>query len=161
MNALKYKTFLTIASELNRRLNICPLLFGSLGLEKRMGLDLEADDIDILIPELYLNERWQELISVMDRISFRLYDLHEHAFERNGISAAFAGIESLKFFAGIDISEIPVVEEAEIKYCLLGLEDYLKVYTASSKDSYRENKNNGKDFTKIEIIKRRLNKQQI
>lgn len=160
MNDLKYSVFLSVASEFNTRLNIQPLLFGSLGLEKRMKIDLTADDIDILIPETYLNERWQEIIRIMGRMNFRLHDLHEHAFERNGISVAFAGIESLNPFAGVDLSKIPVIEEAGIKYCLLNLEDYLKVYTASSKDSYRKSKNNGKDLKKIEIIKRELHRKQ-
>lgn len=60
------KDFLIIANELNARLNIIPLLFGSLGLEQRLGIDLNAEDIDVLVPEEYLNEKWQSIVSVME-----------------------------------------------------------------------------------------------
>ena len=52
----KKEIFLKIAEQLNRKLNIIPLLFGLLGLEQRLGVNLYLDDIDILIPEKYLTE---------------------------------------------------------------------------------------------------------
>lgn len=36
--------------------------------------------------------------------------------------------------------------------CLFNLEQHLKIYKASSKDSYRNNQNNNKDFEKIRWI---------
>ena len=48
---MKYAEFLRVASLLNRELGVTPLLFGSLGLERRLHMDLNADDIDVLIPE--------------------------------------------------------------------------------------------------------------
>ena len=50
----KYNSFLKIARALHQKLGICPLLFGSLGLEQRLKADLRADDIDILVPEFFL-----------------------------------------------------------------------------------------------------------
>ena len=38
--------FLHIAKYLDEKLNVVPLLFGSLGLEQRLGTYLNADDID-------------------------------------------------------------------------------------------------------------------
>lgn len=46
--------FLHTAKILNENLNNEPLLFGSLGFEQRLGTDLNADDIDVLIPEIFL-----------------------------------------------------------------------------------------------------------
>ena len=43
------------------------------------------------------------IIAVMNDAGYVLYDLHEHAFEKSGLSLAFASIESLTPFAGIDI----------------------------------------------------------
>ena len=115
---MKYPEFLRIALVLNRRLQITPLLFGSLGLEQRLNTSLK--------------------------------------FNRHGIHIAFAGIENLKLFAGIDISGIPVISENGASFYLLELSDYLKVYTASSKDGYRKNVKNKQDQNKIEIIKQAL-----
>lgn len=92
---MKKKEFINIARLLNKRLNIVPLLFGSLGLEQRLNKNLNADDIDILIPEVFLNERWNSIVALMNGAGYALYDLHEHAFEKSGLSVAFASIESL------------------------------------------------------------------
>jgi len=155
---MKKDLFLEIARKLNGKLGITPLLFGSLGLEQRLGANLNADDIDILIPEDYLDEKWAMLMEVMTMLGYSLYDVHEHAFEKDGISAAFASIENLVPFANVDITRIPVVNEAGVWYYLLGLDDYLKVYTASSKDWYRRDTKNKNDTEKIELIKRALEK---
>lgn len=155
---MKKELFLQIARKLTETLGITPLLFGSLGLEQRLGANLNADDIDVLIPEEYLDEKWDMLIEVMTTLGYKLYDVHEHAFEKDGVSAAFASIENLVPFAGVDITRIPVVGENGVRYYLLGLEDYLKVYTASSKDGYRKDTKNKNDTEKIELIKRALEK---
>ena len=155
---MKKKLFLQIAKNLNETLGIVPLLFGSLGLEQRLGEKLNADDIDILIPEEYLDEKWDKLIEVISSLGYSLYDVYEHAFEKDGVSAAFASIENLVPFAGVDTALIPAVDEDGIRYYLLELEDYLKVYTASSRDGYRRDTKNKNDTEKIELIKRALGK---
>ena len=157
---MKKKEFLSIAAVLNERLQIVPLLFGSLGLEQRLHADLHADDIDVLIPEVFLNEEWDRLVSVMNEQGYVLYDLHEHAFEKAGLSVAFASIESLTPFAGVDVGKIPMMEEAGVRYYLLDLQDYLKVYTESAKDGYRRDKKHKEDGEKVELIKKALNMQQ-
>ena len=75
------------------------------------------------------------------------------------MSVEFSKIEDLTPFAGIDITKIPVTEEAGVCYHLLDLEDYLKVYTASSKDGYRKNIKNKQDEQKIEFINKVLAKR--
>ena len=154
----KKKEFLQIAKELNEKLNIVPLLFGSLGLEQRLNVSLNAEDIDVLIPEQFLNEKWQCIVDAMDDNSYVLYDLHEHAFEKEGISLAYASIESLAPFANVDIASIPIINEDDVQYYLLDLQDYLKVYTASSKDGYRKSIKNKQDNQKIVLINKALNK---
>lgn len=154
---MKKNEFIRVAGMLNKRLNIVPLLFGSLGLEQRLNKNLNADDIDVLIPEIFLNERWSSIVSLMNDAGYTLYDLHEHAFEKSGLSVAFAAIESLTPFAGVALERIPVVEGKGVCYYLLDLRDYLKVYTASAQDGYRKNVKNKHDEEKIELIKAELN----
>ena len=73
---MKKKLFLEIAGKLNEKLGVTPLLFGSLGLEQRLGANLNADDIDVLIPEEYLDEKWAMLMEVMTTLGYSLYDVH-------------------------------------------------------------------------------------
>lgn len=150
---MKKDEFIHIARLLNEQLKIVPLLFGSLGLEQRLNKNLNADDIDVLIPGIFLNEGWGSIAALMSGAGYTLYDLHEHAFEKSGLSVAFAEIESLTPFAGVDLKKIPVIQEDGVKYYLLDLRDYLKVYTASAKDGYRKNVKNKKDEQKIELIR--------
>ncbi len=151
--------FLHIAKYLDEKLNVVPLLFGSLGLEQRLGTDLNADDIDVLIPEIFLYDRWGSIVRIMEENGYALYDAHEHAFEKNGVSMAFASIESLTPFAGVDIKNIPIIEENGVRYLLLDLWDYLKVYTASLKDGYRKNVKNKNDQQKIDLINQALSEE--
>ncbi len=74
--------FLHIAKYLDEKLNVVPLLFGSLGLEQRLGTDLNADDIDLLIPEIFLYDRWGSIVRIMEENGYSIYDAHEHAFEK-------------------------------------------------------------------------------
>ena len=95
MEKYKKEAFLQIAESLNKEFDIVPLLYGSLGLEQRLGVNLDADDVDVLIPEEYLTDNWDCITKIMGEKGYTLYDVHEHAFEKDGLSVAFASIENL------------------------------------------------------------------
>ncbi|MGL4739889.1 MAG: hypothetical protein ACRC41_03680 [Sarcina sp.] len=154
----KYFEFLKITIQLNNELQIRPLLYGSLGLQKISGFEFYPDDIDILIPEEYLNEQWNSFCEVIEWMDYKLVDLHEHAFFNGKYKIAFASIESLKDFADINLNDIKKVEAKDSFYQILNLAQYLRVYETSYKDSYRKNKNNNKDLLKIEVIRNLLKK---
>lgn len=44
-----YDEFISIAKSLNEKLDIVPVLYGSLGLEKATGVNFSPQDIDILV----------------------------------------------------------------------------------------------------------------
>ncbi len=157
---MKKKEFIHIAGLLNEKLDIVPLLFGSLGLEQRLNRSLNADDIDVLIPEIFLNEKWDSVAKLMSDDGYTLCDLHEHEFKKSGLCVAFAAIESLTPFAGIDLKQIPIIKEDRVCYYLLNLHDYLKVYEASAKDGYRKNVKNKKDEQKIKLISNEIRNSQ-
>ena len=113
---MKYEAFLTIAAALNRKMRITPLLFGSLGLERRLGKALNPDDIDVLIPERYLKADWQRLIDLMRESGYALIDEEEHEFARGDTRIAYASIENLAPFAGVDIQSIPEVMDQGASY---------------------------------------------
>ena len=140
------------AKLLNKSLHITPLLYGSLGLSLLIKEKIEVDDIDILIPCIYLKEKWEELYKVLTDNGYVLIDLHEHTFLKDNIKYSYASIESLKEFANIDINETT----DNNSYLHLNLRQYLKVYEASLKDSYRQINKNKNDQDKINIINNNL-----
>mgnify|MGYP000939030790 CR=1 FL=1 len=156
----KFAEFLKIASQLNK-MGIVPLLMGSLGLEQVTGQDWQARDIDI---HVHGDERgWEapdeeriydmdKIEPMMERLGYRLVDLHEHEFQKNGVSVEYGSIDSLYDFAGIAESDIELIQLNEIKFRVPSLKQFLQIYKASSKDSYRNDNNNNKDFEKIDWL---------
>lgn len=156
MHISKIDAFFENARLLHQEMQIVPLLYGSLGLEYLTKENLGADDIDILIPEVYLAEQWSVFRTMLERNGYRLIDKHEHTFEKNGIHLSYARLEELESFAGIGILDIPILEANHIWFQLLTLAQYLKVYTASAKDGYRMNVKEKKDQEKIDLIRSHL-----
>lgn len=157
---MKISAFLINARLLADSLGITPLLYGSLGLEYLTGENLRADDVDILIPGCFVAERWGELRALLEKNGYTLTDEHEHEFEKDDVRYAYASIEELESFAGIPMGEIAAREAEQTCFKLLSLSQYLKVYTASSKDGYRANVKEKKDAEKINLIKRLLQKEE-
>lgn len=152
----KINCFLKIARFLNERFDITPLLFGSLGLEYLSGGHLDADDIDMLIPKVFLTTEWQTFQSALENEGFVLKDESEHTFEKDGILYAYADVEDLEPFAGIPLSEIKSVSAEGAVFKLLSFEQYLSVYQKSIQDGYRINVRQKKDQEKIEFIQNHL-----
>ena len=90
---------------------------------------------------------------MMSQLGYVLVDRHEHEFQKNDLSVEFGGLHSLPPFAGVKLEELEEMETQGVRYYLPTLEQYLKIYLASSKDSYRADKNNQKDFAKIAYLK--------
>ncbi len=153
---MKKAAFFENAKLLMDKFAIIPLMYGSLGLEYITGENLNADDIDILIPEVFLKERWEEFKNLLTDQGYILIDEQEHAFQKNRIHYAYASIEELESFAKINLSEIEQRNNDEVWFKLLSLEQYLKVYSASAKDGYRIKVRQKKDNDKITFIENRL-----
>lgn len=158
---MKKALFFENAKLLTEKFSIIPLMYGSLGLEYITGKSLDADDIDILIPETFLNEHWSEFKSfLMDR-GYILIDEHEHTFQKDDVFYSYASVEELESFAGINISDIRLVTNDDVQFSLLSLEQYLTIYMASSKDGYRINVREKKDQEKIAFIENQLNNKNL
>ena len=156
MSTNKLNLFLENARLLSDKLGIVPLLCGSLGLEYLTGDDLGADDIDILVPCVFMTERWQEFKAILEEHGYVLVDEHEHTFVRDGVAYSYADIEDLESFAGIRMKDIEMREADGVRFLLLSLEQYLAVYKQSSKDGYRVNIRQKKDADKIRLIESKL-----
>ena len=156
MSTNKFNLFLENARFLSDKFDIVPLLYGSLGLEYLTGDVLGADDIDILVPRVFITDRWQEFKAVLEAQRYVLADEHEHTFVRDGVAYSYADIEDLESFAGIRMKDIEMREADGVSYLMLSLEQYLAVYKKSSKDGYRVNVRQKKDADKIRLIESKL-----
>ena len=156
MSTNKFNLFIENARLLSDKFNIVPLLYGSLGLEYLTGDVLGVDDIDILVPRVFITERWHEFKSFLEAQGYVLADEHEHTFARDGVAYSYADIEDLESFAGINTEDIEMQEADDVRFLLLSLEQYLAVYQKSSKDGYRVNVRQKKDAVKIRFIESKL-----
>jgi hypothetical protein len=161
MDHHKFNEFIRITKHLNA-IGIIPLLMGSVGLEVVTGKSWDAEDLDIHVPgdergwevppETSIHN-WNDIVKVMSSMDYSLIDLHEHEFSKNGLSVEFGIMDTLPDFAGVRLENLEMHRKGEVKYYLLNPEQYLRVYEASSKDSYRADQNNHKDIVKIEYLK--------
>ena len=165
MDNHKYDEFIEIAKKLND-IEIIPLLIGSVGLEAITGKSWDAQDLDIHVPgdkrgwevppELSIHN-WIDIVNIMNSMDYSLIDLHEHEFYKDGLSVEFGIIDTLPNFAEVQLEDLEIHQERNVKYYLLNPKQYLCVYESSSKDSYRADKNNHKDIRKIDFLKSIIN----
>ena len=156
MSTNKFNLFLENARFLTDKFGVVPLLYGSLGLEYLTGDALDADDIDILVPRVFITNRLQEFKAVLEEHGYVLADEHEHTFVRDGVAYSYADIEDLESFAGINTEDIEMHEADGVHFLLLSLGQYLDVYKQSSKDGYRVDIRQKKDADKIRFIESKL-----
>lgn len=149
----KHQAFFENAKQLNEKFNIIPLMYGSLGLEYLTKQSLGADDVDVLVPKLFVTSAFDEFRTFLSEKGYVLVDEREHTFVKEGISFSFAQIEELETFAQIRPDQIKTVTDGGAVFKLLSIEQYLKVYSASIKDGYRIEVRGKKDAEKIEFIK--------
>jgi hypothetical protein len=164
MDDHKFREFLKITKRLNE-IHITPLLMGSVGLEIVTGENWDAQDLDIHVPG---DERgwdvpaekaifdWDRIVRLMDSLGYRLINLHEHGFFKRGLSVEFGIIDTLPSFAGVSLEDLEMHQKEGLKFHLLTPNQYIRVYEASYKDSYRAENNNHKDIRKIEYLKAKV-----
>jgi len=168
-------SFYTAAKKINAEFSVIPMLVGSLGLQQLIGEDLSPDDIDVGIPLSILSGKWDDLVKLMQSDGFELVDLHEKCFTKGdrsnpcaegNISMSFCSIKGtdefsaipgLCEFAGMDITECPVLETNGAVYKIPTLNQYLAIYMKSRNDAYRKEKTSDKDRLKIDVIYKALN----
>jgi len=152
INKKKFEVFLEITEKLNDFFNVIPILYGSLGLYKIIGEYSECSDIDILVPDEFVNERWDELVNLMPKMGFKLEDEHEHEFIRDSEIVAFAKQDDLTKQIGLDLNKLTIYNVENMKFKELLVQDYLSVYKRMLRDDYRQEKKGKADQEKIDLI---------
>ena len=131
------------------------ILYGSLGVSVYLGNFKEFGDIDILIPDVYLKDKWPELTTIMNGNGFKLIDEQEHEFSNDkGIEVAFAGqsiLERDKICNPQKDIQVHYINGIAIK--TLSKEAFIRAYTVSAKDGYRKDVRGKKDLDIINKLK--------
>lgn len=158
-NEKKFTIFLEVAKELNNAFDVTPVLYGSLGLYRIINESKSANDIDFLVPEKLINEKWSELIALMKSLKFELKNEHEHEFSRDGEIVAFGSESDLIEFAKVDSNNLKVSQIDGIGFRELTPEQYLSCYQLMLRDNYRQEKRGSDDKEKITLIEEYLEKE--
>ncbi len=142
--------FLSKIVEILKELKIKPVIYGSFGVSAYLGNFKNFEDIDILIQDEFINERWEEFRKQLEAKGFCLIDEKEHEFELEGKKVGFAPMGIL-IRDKIVNSYSELVQYKNTDALTLTPEDFLKAYKFSVKDGYRINTRGKKDG---DIIKR-------
>jgi len=123
----KFSIFLEVAEMLNKN-GIIPTLYGSLGLYRLIGQLDEIDDIDIVVPELYLKENFSELKNIMGSIGYRQDKTFPHEFNKGEGQIGFeSDIETHKYAESKE-SDLEVTKIKGITFKEFKAQNYLIFY---------------------------------
>lgn len=151
--------FLSKIIETLKELNIKPVVYGSFGVSNYLGHFKIFEDIDLLVENEFINQRWEEFKKFLKSKGFNLIDEREHEFELGGKKVGFASKEILIRDKIID-DYLELIQYKNLDVLTLAPESFLKAYRFSEKDGYRINTRNKKDKDIIEkletYIKNRL-----
>ena len=125
----KFKIFLEITDQLNKH-GIFPILCGSLGVARLIKVN-DIEDIDIVIPDVWLTDKFAEFKNIMLGIGFKQDKDYPHEFNRAKKDGSHIGFEprsSLKKDLGVVPKQIKTIEINGVKFGELSAEDYIAIY---------------------------------
>lgn len=122
----KFKTFLEISKKLNEY-RIIPTLYGSLGLYRLVGELDNINDIDIIIPNGNLINKFDELMNAMSELGYKQDLRYPHEFTKGYGQVGFEP-ESDLVKMGIEPEKLSVATIENTKFKELSKADYLTVY---------------------------------
>jgi len=123
----KFSAFLEIARTLNEH-NIVPILYGSLGFYHLINRQSdEISDTDIVVPNLYVTDKFEELKTIMISIGYKQDKDYPHEFSKGESPIGFEP-ESDLLDLKINTANLKITELENAKFKELSLQDYLKVY---------------------------------
>ncbi|MDO8507366.1 MAG: hypothetical protein Q7S53_02255 [bacterium] len=121
----KFESFLKIAKAFNSH-QIVPTLYGSLGLYRVLDQTGEVNDIDIIIPAIYLSDKWDELIEIMAEAGYKQDSTFPHEFVNGGTRVGFESDADL--YADINPENFNITQVDNVEFKELKAEEYLASY---------------------------------
>lgn len=147
------ETFIEVTRKLNQEFDEAPIVYGSFGLERIIQKGIKAADIDILVRNELVQEKWGALKECIGGMGFILKREEEHEFERDEVIVAFAPETDVKWLTSGEPDKLPVVHESGARFRELSAEQYLELYEYLKEDSYRKKTGKAeKDKEKIQKI---------
>lgn len=136
--------FNEVGMAIQHRFRFIPILAGDFALQKRLNITNNANEIRMLIPDIYLDKHWQRICNLMILRSFTENTSMIHSFSRNGITVSFASIEEFVNMTGISTKKLPR-EFSTFTYYLPDLSQFLTYYnlllSASTNDAEKTKQN--------------------
>lgn len=161
LNRKNFEVFLEIARTLNESLGIIPIIFGSLGLNRVIGEFKKANDIDILLPDDFVNGKFAELDQTMIRLGFQFNKKiktaldHEYEFVREGDMVSFGPEEEWLNLLKTSREELNVSEVVGVNFKEFSAKQYLKIYQILALIPERQKKGK-EDDKKISLMEEYL-----
>jgi len=149
----KFPAFLNIAKVLNE-VGIIPALYGSLGLYRIIGQIDEIDDIDIIIPNIYLGAEFPELVKIMESIGYHQDKVFPHEFTKGDGQIGFEPESDLNESIGKTLDDLKLTELDGVKFRELSEGEYLMVY---KKDLERRKEKVKNTERKVNALEQGLN----
>lgn len=134
---------------------IYSILYGSLGVSVYLGNFKEFDDIDLLIEDIYLDNKWSDFVKIMGSNGFKLIDNREHEFANElNLKVAFAKKSILSKDKICDPQkDIQIFNYDGIIIKTLTKQAFINAYAFSSKDGYRKEKRGKNDLDIVNRLK--------
>jgi len=132
--------------------NITPVIYGSFGVSNYLGNFKIFEDIDILIDDDFVKNKWPEFKKLMEMNGFILIDVKEYEFEFGSKKVGFASKDILIRDQIInDYSEL--VKYKDTNAYTLTPKSFLRAYQFSLRDGYRIDTRGKKDQDVIDRLK--------
>lgn len=140
MNENLHDEFLKIVIELNK-LNIIPLLLGSLGLEKVTNRSWQASDIDIyLIDEEILDHRYEDIQKILiDRNYVKSLDSYR-SYIKDNFEVEYKSFLDFQKLVKIDKEKLNLIKKEGVLYYLPTIEQFIEIYSSSARDPKEKKK---------------------
>lgn len=147
--------FLSKILDVLKIVNIKPVIYGSYGVANYLGDFKKFEDIDILIDDEFINEKWEEFKEIFESNNFILINKKEHEFELGNKKVGFAS-KNILIRDNIINNFSELIQYKNSQTLTLTPEDFLKAYKVSVKDGYRINTRHKKDKDIIEKLEKYL-----
>ena len=134
------------------------ILYGSLGVSVYLGNFRDFDDIDLLVDNIYMEEKWGTLKDLMLKNGFQITDEKEHEFINvREVKVAFAEKDVLIEDHICDpLTDTVTIYLDGVTVKTLKPECFIKAYTFSSTDGYRIEKRGDSDLNIVKKLQKKL-----
>jgi len=148
--------FLKLVRALNK-MDIVPIIYGSLGLSLLVGECGPIADIDFILTDAGFRRRWRDIQNyLISKMGYKKDPDHKQEFLGNGCPVSFLKLSDIKTLIPIRLSQLTKHTREGGTYYNLTLSLYLGIYRKGLRGRDRKQKKEGPDKEKIRLIEKHL-----